>query len=302
MPDDATAKSAEQARAFLTWAEQEIHDGVFLPGALRELKERVARILYALAQRAADCPSDGGDAAARLWRFFSTVDPRQQPVGHRRFVESFRDGEPTEMTLRALWHAECVSAGLPKKMVDSRLWKLAVERRFGGRRAAAAELLQAVRRIAAWHEAGTGSATALPVEHPRAGAAYMRAIENDPEAQAALHRAQAGQLARGGNGPASKPTHSPDFTSVDWFGTRYTFAKGNQAESICMLWAAWEGGGHSLSQETIGERIGSAARHFELAKTFRRKKPGGYEPHPAWGTMIQQDSKGSYRLAPPESA
>jgi len=100
-----------------------------------------------------------------------------------------------------------------------------------------------------------------------------------------------------------RPTHSPDFTSVDWFGTRYTFAKGNQAESVRVLWEAWASGGHSLSQETIGDRIGSTAARFELSKVFRRKTAdGGYEPHPAWGTMIQQDSKGSYRLVPPKSA
>jgi len=102
---------------------------------------------------------------------------------------------------------------------------------------------------------------------------------------------------------AVEPTHSPDFTSVDWFGTRYTFAKGNQAESVRVLWDAWASGGHSLSQETIGDRIGSTASRFELAKVFRRKAAGGgYEPHPAWGTMIRPDSKGSYRLTPPESA
>ena len=100
-----------------------------------------------------------------------------------------------------------------------------------------------------------------------------------------------------------KTTHSPDFTSVDWFGTRYTFAKGNQAESVRVLWEAWASGGHSLSQETIGNRIGSTAGRFELAKVFRRRAAGGgYEPHPAWGTMIRSDSKGSYRLTPPESA
>ena len=100
-----------------------------------------------------------------------------------------------------------------------------------------------------------------------------------------------------------QPTHSPDFTSVNWFGTRYTFAKGNQAESVRALWGAWEGGGHSLSQETIGSRVGSQTDRFELAKVFRRKAAGGgYQPHPAWGTMIRSDSKGSYRLTPPDSA
>ena len=102
---------------------------------------------------------------------------------------------------------------------------------------------------------------------------------------------------------STKPTCSPDFTSVDWFGTRYTFAKGNQAESVRALWEAWANGGHSLTKETIGDRIGSTASRFDLAKVFRRKAAaGGYEPHPAWGTMIRPDSKGSYRLTPPESA
>lgn len=103
------------------------------------------------------------------------------------------------------------------------------------------------------------------------------------------------------NGP---PSHSPDFTSVDWYGTRYTFAKGNQARTVMVLWEVWKSGGHSLTQETIGERIDSSANRFELSKVFRRRKSvgRGYDPHPAWGTMIQQDGKGSYRLVSPESA
>lgn len=96
--------------------------------------------------------------------------------------------------------------------------------------------------------------------------------------------------------------HSPDFTTVDWFGTRYTFAKGNQARAIGVLWEAWENGGHGLTQETIGERIASSADRFELRKTFRQRKPeGGYGPHPAWKTMIQPDGKGNFRLVEPNS-
>jgi len=99
------------------------------------------------------------------------------------------------------------------------------------------------------------------------------------------------------------PTHSPDFVSVDWYGTRYEFSKGNQAQAVRVLWEAWKSGGHSLTQEKIGEKIESAADRFDLAKTFRKRKHGcGYESHPAWRTMIQQASKGSYRLTPPESA
>lgn len=98
------------------------------------------------------------------------------------------------------------------------------------------------------------------------------------------------------------PTHSPDFTSVDWFGVRYTFAKGNQAQSIRVLWDAWASGGHSVSQERIGELINSRADPFQLAKVLRRRRrEGGYEQHPAWGTMIQPDAKGCFRLVPPRS-
>jgi len=95
---------------------------------------------------------------------------------------------------------------------------------------------------------------------------------------------------------------SADFTSVIWFGTAYTFTKGNRAESVRALWEAWESGGHSLSQETIAEKIGSNARSFNLKKTFRRKKAdGGYQRHPAWGTMIQPAEKGCFRLVEPDS-
>lgn len=99
------------------------------------------------------------------------------------------------------------------------------------------------------------------------------------------------------------PTHSPDFSSVDWFGKRYTFSKGNQAQAVRVLWEAWEQGEHSLSQETIGEQIESSADRFELRTTFRRRKSksSGFELHPAWGTMINQDGKGKYRLARPKS-
>lgn len=288
MPDDTTDKIAEQARAFLAWAEQEMRDGVFLRGALQELKKRIARLLYALPQRAAGSPGHGGDAAAQLWAFFSAVDPRKQSVGHRLFIESFSGGEPTDRTLDNLSRADYLSVGPPRR-TDSVSWKAAVEHGFAGR-AAVAELLQAVRGIALQCESGAGSATKLSVERPRASAALMRSIMES-------------QLAPGGDGPPPKPTHSPDFTSVNWFGTPYAFAKGNQAESVRVLWAAWEDGGHSLSQETIGDRINSNASRFELAKVFRRRKPGGsYKPHPALGTMIQQASKGSYHLAPPESA
>lgn len=95
-----------------------------------------------------------------------------------------------------------------------------------------------------------------------------------------------------------KVSHSPDFTSVNWYGKRYRFAKGNQARTVSVLWEAWEKGEHGLSQETVGERINSTAGRFEMRKTFRSKNTSGrFELHPAWGTMIQNDGKGCYRLA-----
>lgn len=127
----------------------------------------------------------------------------------------------------------------------------------------------------------------------------LRASQHDTLAEAATNT-PTDQVGDGDDGSA--PTHSEDFTSVKWYGTRYTFTKGNQAESVQTLWEAWEQGGHTLSQETIRERINSADDHFQLAKVFRQhRKSGGYEKHPAWGTMIQQETKGTYRLVPPES-
>jgi len=110
----------------------------------------------------------------------------------------------------------------------------------------------------------------------------------------------------GGPGPQSAandetPSHSEDFTSVNWNGTRYRFAKGNQAQTVRVLWEEWEKGGHGVSQETIKEKIGSSANRLELRKVFRKKTNGGYETHPAWGSMIKLDSRGVYRLAVPDS-
>lgn len=95
------------------------------------------------------------------------------------------------------------------------------------------------------------------------------------------------------------PSHSLDFTSVSWFGTAYTFNKGQQSQAVRMLWEAWERG-HTLAQATIAEAVESNDDHFQLSKVFRTAKPGGgYQPHPAWGTMIQSVGKGIFGLVPP---
>ncbi len=112
MPDDTTAKIAEQARAFLAWAKQETHDGLFFPEALPELKERVARILYALAQ--ADRAGKRVEGAARLWGFFfKKEDPKEQ----ERFRDSFQGGEPTDETFRYLQRTDFLS-DVPPPSVD----------------------------------------------------------------------------------------------------------------------------------------------------------------------------------------
>jgi hypothetical protein len=99
----------------------------------------------------------------------------------------------------------------------------------------------------------------------------------------------------------STATHSDDYTSVDWFGVGYRFTKGQQAESVRVLWEAWQNKTPTLSEKTIGEKIGSSGDNFQLAKVFRKKKKrGGYALHEAWGKMIVRSAKGTYQLATPE--
>lgn len=105
----------------------------------------------------------------------------------------------------------------------------------------------------------------------------------------------------------SDTNHSEDFTSVNWFGSKYTFDAGQQAKAVGLLWAEFEKGEHGLAERTIGEQIGSNSNNYRLAHTFRiknkRKGRGqpGFLPHPAWGAMIQKAGSGVYRLARPES-
>lgn len=104
--------------------------------------------------------------------------------------------------------------------------------------------------------------------------------------------------------PAAAPpaaTHSADFTSVKWFGATYQFAKGLQAESVRVLWEAWETGAPTLSQQTIGEKARSSNDRFRLEHVFRptKKSTGKREAHPAWGRMIKSVGKGVFALSPP---
>lgn len=91
---------------------------------------------------------------------------------------------------------------------------------------------------------------------------------------------------------SSAPTHAEDFTSVDWYGTRFKFSKGLQAEVVRVLWKVWQDGHHGLSEKTIGANAGSNSERFRIAHVFRK--------HEAFKTMIRPSGKGVYCLVPPE--
>lgn len=97
-----------------------------------------------------------------------------------------------------------------------------------------------------------------------------------------------------GAGPAGKDKvdklydHSEDFTSVLWYGKKYVFKKGIQAAVVKALWEAWEAGTPTLSEETIGEKSGSAAERFKLRDNFRN--------HPAIDKFIVPAERGCWKL------
>lgn len=83
--------------------------------------------------------------------------------------------------------------------------------------------------------------------------------------------------------------HSPDFSSVDWFGTEYTFST-NQAKCVAVLWECWQ----NRTPQVSGAYILEAAdlEGLRLKLVFRN--------NPAWDTMIVPgNKKGTYRLNPP---
>lgn len=84
-------------------------------------------------------------------------------------------------------------------------------------------------------------------------------------------------------------THSPDFHSVNWFGTRYEFT-GQQAACVRVLWEAWKTGCPAVGGVTVLEAAGSDAERLLLV----------FRDHPAWGTMIVPgERKGNYQLNAP---
>lgn len=96
-----------------------------------------------------------------------------------------------------------------------------------------------------------------------------------------------------------KPAMEPglDYLTFRWGEQRFSFSKGNQAQSVRVLWEAWGNGGHMVNEETIGDRIGSQASRFRLADVFRR----GKNMHPAWKTLIVSPQKGCFSLENPQA-
>lgn len=86
------------------------------------------------------------------------------------------------------------------------------------------------------------------------------------------------------------PRHSPDFRSVDWFGTKYEFT-GSQAAVVEILWKAWKNGTPSVGDHYILQKISSECKY--LKDLFRR--------NPAYMNMIRPSkTRGSHRLVKPD--
>lgn len=88
-------------------------------------------------------------------------------------------------------------------------------------------------------------------------------------------------------------SHSPDFSSVTWFGSQYRFTK-TQAAVVDFLWRAWESGNPTASEETLGEAVdpSSERQRFRVRDVFKGKEKRangrlGAKMHPAWDTMIR---------------
>lgn len=91
---------------------------------------------------------------------------------------------------------------------------------------------------------------------------------------------------------AKMATHSPDFRSVNWYGTPHEF-KPMQAACVKVLWEAWQNGTSAVGDATV----------LELAQSDSERLPLVFRDHAAWGTMIVDgQTKGTHRLADPPEA
>jgi hypothetical protein len=88
---------------------------------------------------------------------------------------------------------------------------------------------------------------------------------------------------------SGRPNHSPDFRSVIWYGTPYTFTA-LQAACVKILWQAWENRTPEVGDAAILQSAESSSDR--LSWLFR--------DHSAWDSMIVPGStKGTHRLADP---
>ena len=122
------------------------------------------------------------------------------------------------------------------------------------------------------------------IQAAQAGLAGIDITDASIEAGNAAHRED-----EAGETPSrSNTAHSPDFRSVRWFGTEFTFTT-TQAACIKILWENWERGTPVISEVTILDEAGSSGDR--LRDVFRKGK------HPAWGPLIKPAQKGAFQLA-----
>jgi hypothetical protein len=89
--------------------------------------------------------------------------------------------------------------------------------------------------------------------------------------------------------PLPPARHGPDFRSVHWFGTDYSFTAG-QAAIVAIPWGAWENETPDVAHETLLGEAGLETKRLVVV----------FKDHPAWGTMIVGgQSKGTARLQQP---
>lgn len=101
--------------------------------------------------------------------------------------------------------------------------------------------------------------------------------------------------------PARHDTaHSPDFTSVHWYGNDHVFTA-NQALCVEILWRAMESRTPVVTGAEILDRAG--VNQERLDKVFTITRGGKQVKHLAWGTMIvaADGAKGRYRLNVPQN-
>ena len=90
--------------------------------------------------------------------------------------------------------------------------------------------------------------------------------------------------------PERDADHSPDWSSVRWFGREHTFNP-TQAAIVAVLWQAWARGTPDVHGRTLLREADSFAE--DVRDVFRG--------HAAWGSMVMRSSRhggpaGCFRL------